>query len=1267
MPRKIQHHPWDKKTFEQGANSSVDPEMMDKGKTSGEYLDAENMRNNSQQQKYGTLKKIDGEKIVTNNEDTTCTSARPGNIKYYSNQSPAKGTFVNGKWECMAAIDVAVGGIKRKVELWADSRYSATNSNYHDPFIRVDDKIVAASIQLPIRSDRPILIKKSDKGEIFFTDRNNPTVILNVEDMLLNSNVSVGDKTATCTLKYFENFNISSFITNLNTPTNYPVFIELTNSLSYPADKIFSTTGVSGLIVGQYTYSLRYGNTSGDRSNRSFNTPLIPVVISNSSESLQYPRIKTFGDEAGDESGFGIVLKFRVYNNLNYDFVEVIRTDYIDGKPLGFVPESSVLIGFVDLVPGEISIKTIVDFGGNQETLDFSQEIQTLTSIKNAKTIDYNYNRLWQYNVEYESREIDTNGLFLEWDDDSKIVPIVHNMGEGGHGDTYNSTYFKSNMGGERQEFGIVCVDENFTKSFVIPISVNETLYPDGFQFPDRRDIIGDNSLSDQFSYLGTPLAGRVDGSYGKCFEKYSLANAISKTDETTKYTIDNIIGNPYKPLTPTSPSDPDVEGHNYKVQKNFYVDNNTTAPVQQKMFGGDKYSLGLALRGLDVSKLPSWVKAISLVKTKPANRIVAQGIGFYDFNIVHDGLSSKINGKKKNSLIFFSPDMASFNGLATDSLIEDIDSSGLYEIQLVAPVGFSTELYGGKISLLSGGTSEYVGEDLDMCVYTKLTREDGNINVGQLQYDNGTGKNHVKFGRYRNTDALSWSQEGGVDGNISTNRGVFSIKSFRKALYLRESDIVGNRGGEYFRITLFEDIYKYDLVSVTNARTNPYEYNNTDTKNMHEPMYIVNIIKKNSIVSTGNVVDYYDTGTFIKLESIIGVAKNVPNESFDIVDERWEDCINSISGTGGVDQDGFVWIRDDAGNDRAFMDVTGADKNWLNTVRADIQNNGYYVLGTSLGNVNVYGLYTHVNTNNRFFSIVFNVEDANGNIFLAEEGEELIVKYNPARPIRFFGGDTYIGDSIFAPIDDGGDNADVGVFVPNHHWRMVGFPFLTWRFNDLYRTLFDSDKVNPKLNPEQKFKMSAVRQMVCVFNNESRVQNSFAHELPTPSPATYQLQRFFPSTHYIPRPGEFSTTNSYNDNFVADGGAIYDDYRNTYPEETLLWHYGGFRFLPQTLVDYIHLQNIRVYDSKPVVGFEEQTKYTPINVQDVPNLKSFLSGNFYDADDQTGGIMYSWHSDDPKFGNSVFFATERGICMLLVGKNITTNAVGGNLQVTLK
>ncbi len=148
-----------------------------------------------------------------------------------------------------------------------------------------------------------------------------------------------------------------------------------------------------------------------------------------------------------------------------------------------------------------------------------------------------------------------------------------------------------------------------------------------------------------------------------------------------------------------------------------------------------------------------------------------------------------------------------------------------------------------------------------------------------------------------------------------------------------------------------------------------------------------------------------------------------------------------------------------------------------------------------------------------------------------------------------------------------------------------------------------------------------------------------------------------FPRQHYVIRPTRWSINEA--ENFDSGGGSVNDDYKTDYPLENTIWGRGGFRFRQPINWDYSKTNNYDIQFAVPKVGYKEKTDFCSrvwwsrkrnINVQDDPNLKTFLDLNHFDISDAHGEIKYLYDNDSEK-GNNLFAITENGVCLLITDK----------------
>lgn len=1194
-----EHHDKEVVNNNKGIDQDLNGELASSSDT-GKYYDAQNMRLSDENGDKGVLKKIKGEEIIYAKSQPTGTYVCIGN------------TSVNGKL----------------VEFWVEE------TGADDPIIRIDGTVYGKSPDMPWLIKFPLQLDKNENcqgGEVFITDFNTPPMIFNIQDIIDN----------VATQKYFSEFNPALYSINLDAPMDIPVFVELVN-----------VGGGGGLPVGSYQYSLRYSNDSGDKTNWGPLTPPIPVVQNNSSASTQYPYVRTFGADTNNAlaTSYGPKLRFRITNLANYEYVEVRRLAYDIEGGLDYVPGGEI-IAKINIGEGEISIREFIDpVDSNVDiVLADSEETNIMNYIAKAKAIRYHDKRLVLMNIETPDR--DAEPIFLEING-KKIFPIVKALGKAGHNDPYKHTYYKNYMSGEKHSFGVNFYDGSGGKGFTVgDASLNNV------QTPNRRNPA--DADSQLYSYEGMATAADTTCvNVSKTFEVFDLEDAVSKDDVCSfinildtgnKLTnIDGYCPDPaassqcsdigYNPFTPTSQNDTTVTSHNFRI--NTQVDNGSSwVDYTPEAFAPNYFSRGFALSG--VSDIPSWAKSFSVVKSKPANRVVLQGLGMYSMiqgDFVTIGNASCVT-KESKKLWFHSPDIE--KGLIPQEVLDDIASNpGSYEIQLISPLGFFSEVYGFEEN--SANERDRI---IDMITYARVLHDEGQINVGEtsnMGIDDGSGNRFVTYNKYRSQTDIAGGGPFASDGD--TLIGISDIQP------------VTEGRGSYYEITTVPDIYSHTGTGGTGNN----DFEDTGCEDFTEPFYIINIVQTGKEVRDQNIDQYRSTGHYQKVESIIGVGDDTADQEFLLVDERWEDCIPALDPLSSFASDeSFVYLEDENLIRKAYICSTYLSAPTIATIDADIIANGFWVSGSG---INVYGRYSHVNDSNREFTLLFDQG------YNPASNQRVIVKYDTRLPIEFYGGDTTISENIFSPIDVESDGA-----LSNRDLQFVmnaGFPFRSYEVNPRRYVVVDptGGLIPNRVQDKNRARLAYIRQLTVMYSCENRVGANYAYGL------TYPFQHF-PQTNYVVRPNkdwEDSNFGSGDPAVIASDNSIYSTYFDDYPEEWLNWSWGGFRFLQKTNLDY-NVKGPIEFFSKPDVGFKTENEFCTrvvwslprqINVQDSPSLKSFPASNIFDIDDKNGRIAFAWDAQMNQSGENLYAITNSGICMLLTKKSVLSNLTGQDLSI---
>ena len=1087
------------------------------------------------------------------------------------------------------------------VELWGGAT---------EGLIRINGVIRCQSANLPLRNDDKIIAEGNANvigGEIYISNRRTAPFVLSVIDM----------KSPADPEDFFENFLIEKYDVNLRTPLNRMAFIELV-----------PLGGGSGVPNGSYSYSAAYVTKAGDRTNWSQETPVIPVISKNQ-KSENYPTSRILGGVANTNipSGFGVKLKFRVVNDFEFDYIEIKRTPYNNGAGNNFVPTQEI-IARLDITKNQVEVITFVDGRDNNIVpsipLAPDQTINGFSEIEKANALHYKNRRLHLLGVEYASRELSAEFIPGELLGNT-ADPYIHKIYKEGHSDPYNATYFKSHMRGEKRSFAFGGFDGMGGAGLAMKIEALQN-----YQFPERRTIL--NTETDALSFTngrGVATATRLeDNVAGRCHEVFDIADAQNRGLITphniaveggktgTSYDAEKIG---YKPLRPASINDPYISDHEARisetVDKEGYVGSDEVNYNPQG-FSPDYYSLGLAIHGVDTTSLPSWVKSFSILQSEPAQRVIAQGIGVYA--MTEEGSSGSATVKKERKKVwFYSTDMNA--GAVSSELIQDmISNPSSYSVQLVSPLGFFSEVYHGDYDAVSDDSQ------IDFISFARCLNNEESVNPGIT-----TG--YTKFGAWRN-DLL------GTNPVANSDDKIFDIVAVSKIIEGR---------GEYYEIEV--DSYIYDTYYTGGGR----EFIDDDVKAWHEPFYIVNIVQNSKQIPDSNIMSLTSTGLYQKLSSVIGVSNGSDNQDFELVDERYEDCCVDFYSSTKTTDNAYLFIVDAAGNEEVWMDVTYRTVAARNAILSAMNIVGEI---STAEYPSVVGVYTHEVVNDRFYTIKFqrfNAAYPTG-LFIPDAESRIFVKYDSSKPLKVFGGDVFIGESIFSPIDKeivkvGSEEGENNCFKLN-----VGMPYYKFILDIDYFIVKNADGgAAEKIQDGNELHLSLIRQWCVMFTSESR------------SPVHLKYGNAFPAVHYVMRPIEWDQKN-LSANFAGSGGVINNSYRNDYPGEEFLWGYGGFKFEEKMNSDHAS-KPVTKFFSRPEVAFEEETKFPSRDhysalrgpqQKNSPGVRSFPPLNIFDLDDKQGGLKFGTSMSTTS--DTMYVFAERGIAELLVGKNVIQDATGG-------
>ncbi len=1223
-----EHQPHHISTYSKGANIDSEPEITFSEQGTGYYFDGRNCRPTSVDGKSGALSKINGEQLLY-----------PDNV----------GTV---GYKCIAAF--SVNG--NKIDLWAPSNLTFPG------IMRINGIVVLSSVLFELRQDYPLQFDKNEDfqmGEFFITDNRVPPYEFNVKDLL--------DSVIANPNKYFSNFNPLLYQINLQSPLDIPVFIENIN-----------VGGGGGLPVGHYQYQMRYSSDQGDRTGWSHATPMIPIGQSLSSSSREYPWIKTFGGPPNPSSvtSFAPRLRFRVTNIYNYNYIEIKRISYNAGAGIEFTP-NGVIVAKIDVFPGEISVREYIDPSESNTNIALSAEDETreLIEVERAKSLRYFDRRLVLMNVKLASKEAQ---LTFKEINGQQGFPVIDKIGKGGYNDPWNHVNKRSAFRGEVYGLGVCVYDGVGTKGFTTPIPQLRS-----YKFPDRRDVISADTAN--YSFDGTVKAADVTASnaVSQTHEVFDLSNPVWKNDncnfkniiqpgriagltgtrgvpkvkedcDETNEEIENhgtdvtanAVSCSYQPYTPIRQTDPDVTGHNYVVNTKVATDDVLGDPItgagvpsgdcynfRPPGFAPDYYAQGIMIAG--VQNLPKWGKAFAVVRTNAAKRVLCQGIGYYaltkgKFKAI---TNASLGGKEQNKFWFYSEDIQS-GIVSSDTMNDVIDNPQNYKLECVSPLGFFSEFYSAESNLLFSNRDRCI----DMISYARLLRDldsDPNNQVNPTEdagmgVPGGDGFNYVAYDKYRNTG----QNPNTFGGDPAKGHRLIDIAQVR-----RKSD----GRGTFFEIETIDNIYG----KASTGGGSEANFEDQGLKDWTEPLYIINIIRTGAEIRDQNIQKYKQTTHYQKLESIIGRSKGILGERFLLVDERWEDCIPApTSSDYGASTDRYVYVKLTDGTVQKWINVTYKTTTQTNAILADIAAFGAY-------NTDVYGVYTHNNISGlgRQYEVIFNTTGSTP----PPADSLILVRYDDTAPIRVFGFDAYVGESIFAPIDRQASAKDKA--AETQFALGIGLPFKNFKINARHYTIRKAGAAVNVIQDEVWFRLGFIRQLCVMFTVESRAACHLAYNSGYPN-------QFFPLINYVMRPNRWDIDKNTIDN------GIYQDYDDDYGgDERSQWKWGGFRFLQQINPDYSVEPRIEFF-SKPEFGFIEKTEFRTrnmwslpraINIQDSPGLRTFPANNSFDIDDDQGEIKYAYDSTTER-GENLYSICDRGVAMLVTKKSILSDLNGGNV-----
>jgi hypothetical protein len=1185
MPQFLGNIPWLRKFFNKGANTDVYPALLEPGT----YIDAQNMRPRSIDGQTGAMEDAKGEELLW--------GTQPPNPNYVLIGSDT----VNG----------------RVVEFWC-------STIGEDPIVRVDGVVTAQSPLIPYRFDKPLQIAVAERcagGLLYPADHNSPPLRWDVQDML--------DSLAAGTGKYFGSYNPEENSAQTLFAPDWPRHIGNPN------------VG-SGLAPGQRIYYLRAVYPGGDLTNPGPESNPISIGavqdVGGLGALLPYPGGRTTGGAADTTSStvYGTTIEFRIDNTVGYSEYQICCREFIDGQGLNG-PGVDRIIKRIPVQDGDFYIYQFTDpvDRNESEIIPPDEVVDQQIYINKPKGVEYADNRLTYANVEtlsrnpaLEFRESEGRTCFPFT---KRVTSIIDGQEVNtGYTDPVNNTYLRGYMRGEKHTFAVALWDGSASRTFGVEIAG-----ANNFQFPNRRDIKGAQGQwgNNSALYSDTVFAATVETSGTNVVQ-----NTFEAFEQGTQQKDDGLFvavipgTTPYNPLRPINPQDGTISGYNLKPNRaRFTQYNDTESPADTGRIWNPRYhAMGLMVNGVLRSSIPSLAKVITIARSAPAQRVIAQGLASYDMRVPDD--TTGIAKKESASWRWFGRD--AFAGI-TPKWAQFEEQPTRFSLQAVSPLGFYNETYGWY----NVADSELESRALDMLLYAGIQKDDGQVNVG----DDGLQgvqplapgipvSNYVGYGLWRYTSASNnyWSQ-GTNNGNtlipLAPSSGV---------------EFAGEGNSRFWKFRTDAFIYSPDGDSTLGSR----DFQNTNVRRFHQPFYVVNVIDDAARVEDLNINQYIQA-THVHVEKAIGVTNADPLQSFRLVNERLDDVRPRFT-----NELRYIYVRTPGFAERPWVCVSNTTAINGATVLAEIALNGSYTTPDGTVVYGVYQAFTDAQGDNFVRFGGFGVSSP-----IPPENSRIVVKYDDTAPIEVFGGDTTISPCVHNTYDRWFNAASGSDDTFNLGGLPLPYPGFLRSFGyQLPRTTTNMNFGQGSNNQK------SLRQLAIMFDAESRVPghyNLYANN----------LSESFPRNHYRLNPYSFAAgPNAGN----AGSQGMFPQYDADYPNYYTRWGRGGMPVEnnlnePDTYnLDYSKQPNFTIV-GVPKNGFTEQTDFctslfaslekNPL-AQDVPGIQTFLQSNVKAISEENGEIKYI-ASLLQGGSRNMYAITNRGVCRILTNKNVLTGADG--------
>ena len=1178
---------WARKLLGRGANRDIRPELL----PDGLYADGFNVRPASISGNDGGVEAVKGEKLI------------------YEVGLP------NGnEWVCIGSAQVN----GRVMDFWCHPEPQANL-----PIVTIDGTIVAQSAGIPYTFDRPLqlaVVEACGEGVVYPADHQSPPLFWSVSDLL----------GAIDTPDYFADYSTEVNSVALSAPPQFP---------RHTANIDIGT----GLPAGQYSYALRYESPAGDKTNIGPETPLISVALVHDFvwNNTAWPGARTTGRfaDATTATRYGIQLQFRIDNIQGFRFVEVVRRAFNNGQGLNGIGNLSV-VARIELISGENRVVTFTDPADSNANLIVTpdEEADRALDINAPKSVEYADNRLSYLNFSTPAQDV---GLTFREVGDTALFPITSKVTtfqdgaerNSGYCDPVNNTYKRSYMRGEKYGLAIQPWTGNLFKPFAIPVPGTEE---GGYQMPNRRD----RKTGDSATYSDSPIYAALTDCQSASPVDQTFDAFTQGTYRKSDTQIVNAIASSgaYEPWRPVNPTDNSIEGLRmspivgYSVGQNAGVD--TTIAMTGNIWNPQYNALGVGIYGIE--NVPSSVKAMTVVRTAPANRVICQGIGTYRLTeVVTAGFPIH---KSTTSVDFFSRDLQL--GLVPQNIREDMEANPRnYELQFVSPLGFFTECYGYFVS----NPLDRNGNGIDMVSYAGIQHDEGQVNAGepaaggmgyQPQVGVAPAGNYVGYSAWRQTrpptnqgppttgsSTFSYWNQTGNDGNTP-----YTLDAFQQ--------VTTGRGTKWILTTG----YIYSPATDSTDQTN---FLFPEVRAFHQPWYVINIVRRGAEVPQGTG-DYVNTGTTIMTESCVGISNGAASQTYQLLNERIEDVL----GTQTTDFR-YVWVKAPGAPPGAWVCISNNTVIDPATVLQSIADTGSW---TAPDGTVVFGIYTAEQLPGQNGAITFGTWGSQQTP-APVQGSRILVRYNKLAPIKAFGGDVTIAQSTHAIVDGqyvAGQTNNTALAING-----LPLPYPGFVRNPLYNLPFTS--FAPQVN-FIVYSNRSLRQWCVMYDCETRTQSIMG----VFNQAVFDDGSMV-RTHYTMMPYGISPSGAF--------AGFHPQYLVDYPWAPEMISFGGLRFLDNAAdsnTDYWK-QPLPSSIGLPEGGPTTTSDYCAAiaaslerdpAVDSSPGARTFLASNVCYLSEENGEGKILASALGPN-GQNMYVWTQSGVCRVLTNKSVLTGADG--------